>query len=181
MSALFARPRRVVSKLAFALSLGLLACGSADDRNPTLRVDRVRIDSGQELSSEPGRGVGAHFEVDGRGRFTAFFTCDTKQSGYVCAFDLIASVEPPLELRDVRGDDLELDDYWYRIDAGAVRLFAFTAYDVDELRFSAPRGAAVRIDLLLDGASAAEAAAWVGGGRVRQGAPSMPFEFVPTE
>jgi hypothetical protein len=166
--------------VAGCATLAAVGCGAGASENPTLRIERVSIDSGEELRAEPGRGVGVHVEVDRRGRWTTFFTCDTEESGYPCDFDLLASVEPPFELRDVRPRELELDDFWYRVDGGAIHVFAFTAFDVDEISFDAPVGEKLRIDVLLDGRSTREVVAWVDDGAARTSAPSMPFELVPT-
>lgn len=169
------RPLQLVS-----LFVLLTGCGGAEDGgNPTLRIDRVRIDPGAELELEAGRGVGAAVEVDAEGRFGLTFACDTARSGYACDFDVIASVEAPARLTQVRAKNLEAEDFWYRIDVGALRVFSRTAYDLDEVSFRAPLGEAVRLDVVLDGLSATEPLAWTERGVVQTGAPSMPFELVP--
>jgi hypothetical protein len=143
-----------------------------------LYVDQVAIDREVELDVEPGRGVGAHLEVDSEGTWNVSFTCDTELSGYVCGFDLVASVEPPFEIARVRERDFEFDDLWLRHDAGAMQLLLYTAYDVDGISFRVDPDVPLRIDLLLDGVPAPEVVAWSSGTSVRVGAPTMPVEFV---
>lgn len=170
--------------MRWALWLGGLlgsACGAQDpgDR-PTLRVERVLIDTNVALEAVPGEGAGAHFDVDTDGNWRVFLTCDTALTGYVCDFDVLLSVEPPATLWADSPRELERDDtYWY-VDSGALRLLTYTAFDVDELSFRADPGEPLRIDVLLDGAYVPGTIAYSSEGRVQTSAPSMPMEFVPS-
>jgi hypothetical protein len=155
-------------------------CGSSPDQNnPTLRVDQVGIEPDVELVPEPGRGAAVHVEYRSGGQWTVVLTCDTELSGYVCDYDVILSVEPPLELGTVRVRDFEREDYWYRIDSGAIRILAFTGFDRDELSLRTDPDAVLRLDALLDGSEVPSAVAWAADGAVRTGAPTLPLEFVP--
>jgi hypothetical protein len=153
--------------------------GRAEQDGPRLHIAAVGIEPDVELVPEPGRGAGTHIEYRRGGDWRFVFTCDTELSGYVCDYDLIASVEPPLELSVVRVDDFESDDYWYRIDRGAIRILAFTAFDRDDLELRSEAGAVLRVDVLLDGLPVPDTLAWATNGSVQTGAPTLPLEFVP--
>jgi hypothetical protein len=167
-------------RIALLLAVGCAACGGHSERaNPTARIDTVSIESDVGLVAEPGLGAAAHVEYHSGGGWRVVFTCDTELSGYVCDYDLIASVDPPGELSLNRANDFETDDYWYRVDEGAVRVLAFTAFDRDEVSLLTEPGVPLRIDLLLDGAEVRRAVAWPSDGSVRTSAPTLPLEFLP--
>lgn len=167
---------------ATAVWLGALAgaCGgSAEQPNPTARIDTVEIEADVALIPEPGRGAATHLEYFAGGEWNVVFTCDTELSGYVCDYDLVASVEAPLALEAVRARDFEPDDTWYRLDRGAIHVLAFTAFDSDAITLRTEPGTALRIDVLLDGVPVQSAVAWAARGSVRTRAPTLPLELLP--
>jgi hypothetical protein len=165
-----------------ALVLLCVGCGSrSEQETPSLRIDVVSIESDVELVPEPGLGAALHVEYASGGTWRALFTCDTEVSGYACDYDMIASVEPPLYLTVDRVNEFEPEDYWYRIDRGAVHVLALTAFDEDEVTLRSEAGAALRVDLLLDGFPVRQAVVWAAEGRVRTSAPTLPLEFLPDD
>jgi hypothetical protein len=170
-----------------ALGLTLAGCGSpapdgyySQPVGPTNALS-MDIDTGAQLKSDPGKGVGVFAEYTAGGEWLVWTTCDTTSSGYLCGFDILASVKPTETLAvEDQTSDLEAPDQVVRVDQGAVRLVLQTGTDTDGVWLTAPAGEALELDVEWDGESAGSTLSWPRGGAVQIGAPSNPVELVPT-
>lgn len=179
-----------------ALGFALAACGSPSPDgyylqpvdSPTLLS--MDIDTGAELGSDPGKGVGVFVQYKAGGEWLVWTTCDTTSSGYLCGFDIVASVKSAETLAvEDQSADLEAPDRVVVVDQGAVRLVLQTGADTDGVWLKAPAGVALELDVELDGGppvtcdeagNCGNIVSWPHGGAVQNGAPSNPVELVPT-
>lgn len=165
-----------------------LACSSTPDGYVPLttgvptNVLTVDIDTGPQITLDPGKGVGVAVQYAAGGNWTIATACDTIQSGFTCAWDLVVSVSLPNQLELV-GTDARV----YRIDPGAVRIVLPSQSSGDAFNFSAPPGIALELDVILDGTHDGSTGAtppqsfvsWVQNGVLQTGAPSNPVDFRP--
>ena len=149
-------------------------------------VETASIDVGPGLESEPGLGVGLNIEVAAGGVWRIATTCDTEKLNLICSWDLVASIDPDAGSLEV-SDEATFEDWdqTIRVDPGAVRIYMENGTDADFVELTAPEGAALTLDVMLDGIhydeSILEAISWVSGGDIQTGAPSNPTVFEPTE
>ena len=148
------------------------ACGAPRD---------ALIDTGAELELEPGEGVGLLMEYLGDGEWHVRTTCDTLQSGYECAWDVLIWPEDGASLSDFTGEDLEAGDALARDWDGALHLSWFTGEDADGVTFDATPGGTLRFDALLDNSCANPYMYWISDGGVHTGSPSNVLDLTPTE
>jgi len=159
---------------------GYVPIGAYDPATSNILVES--IDTGEHLDATPGKGAGVFVEYDAGGNWHIFATCDTdtpQSGGYSCAWDLVASVDPALDLTVVDQADLEASDAVYRLDKGALRLVFQTDVDTDGVRLSAPSGKELSLDVVLDGSHDASLVSWVSKQTVQTGT-SDPVDFAPT-
>ncbi len=163
-----------------------LGCGGSDDiayyEPPAARkeIPESRIDSDAALAGrEPGQGVGVFVEYQRGGHYRIDLTCDTLLTGYGCSWWIAA--EPN------RGSpfamtlhDLESSDYFEALESSVV-LWAYTNDDLDGFSFRTAPGATLRLSVWLDEVPESRYVYWVGDGAVHTGAPSTPFDLVPSE
>jgi hypothetical protein len=182
-----------------ALSFLLAACGSPSpsgyyysqpSSGPT-NVLKMDIDTGGHLVADPGKAVGIFAEYTAGGQWLLWTTCDTTSSGYLCGFDIVASVKAGEALAvENQTADLEDTDKVLRVDDGAVRLIFETDTDTDGVWLTAPAGETLELDAELDGGDPVicdrntgvcqQIVSWPSGGAVQVGAPSNPVDLVPT-
>ena len=160
---------------------GCIDYGSCPENNPpeTDVADGV-IDTGSDISVNPGSGAGAFIEYDAGGGWHVYTTCDTAKSDVSCLWDIIVSTERSDDLLSFDPESLgEADSLdWYT--SRGVRLVAETTTDVKGLFLEAAPGATVRVDVYLDDAPAPEFIYWIGGGGLHQGSPTNPIDLTPT-
>lgn len=165
--------------LGFSAS-GLVACATVERHEPgILDVNEVEIESDVWLDTEPGYGAAVFVEYTSGGEWEVFTTCDTELSGFVCAYDVLLSVEPGQRLRDVQGVDLEVEDAVVRHDRGVVQLLAYTAFGFDRVRLRTAPGATLRVDAWLDDYADPLVIVWNGYGSVQRGGGTNPLDLTP--
>lgn len=159
---------------------GLFGCGTVERHEPgVLDVNEVEIEADVWLDAEPGYGAAVFVEYASGGAWEVFTTCDTELSGFVCAYDVLLSVEPGLRLRDVQGVELETEDAVLRHERGVVQLLAYTAFGFDGLRLRTAPGATLRVDAWLDGYADPLNIVWNGYGSVQRGGGTNPLDLTP--
>jgi hypothetical protein len=138
------------------------------------------IDADQGIVVEPGRGVGALIEYTSGGAWRLTTVCDTELSGWGCNWDVIVSTARPSQLSGFEQEGLESNDYLDWESDRSVRLVASTSYDVDGFWTFAEPGAALRVDVYLDGEPAPGYIYWIGDGALHRGAPENPIDLIPS-
>jgi hypothetical protein len=147
---------------------------------PTTPPLDVSIDPGGVMSVSPGQTVGVYVESTGNGHWKVLTTCDTSVSGASCSFDLNVTPEAGSKLSGVTGEGLTFgDDAMAQLDDGTVQLVAQTKYLATGLSFDTEPGALIEVNMLLGGVPQTGVVHWVSGGKVQDGAPSNPVNFVP--
>ncbi len=165
----------------------LLACGYGDhDHTPYVYDDPgactsaaldSNIDADVQLDVQLGRGVGVFVEYMSGGHWHVFVTCDTEETNYDCAYDVIVQ---PLggTVLSTAPDGLEpKEDQLYVDGSDAAELVATTAYDSDGFYLDTEPGAALNVTAYLDDACM-EHVFWSGDGAVHS-APSLPINLIP--
>lgn len=151
--------------------------GDTATQNPD-NVTQVAIQPDQALAANPGEGVGVFVEYRTGGKWHIWTTCDTFTSKAVCSFDIFASV-PALQLHAYASDQVEGYDEVKDLGDGQLELIADTDSDVDGLVLEADPGAALNLEVYLDGNDAAPFVYWVSDDIIHTGAPDNPVQFVP--
>ncbi len=158
--------------------------GSAPDENiPPDQVDpdkitQVAIQSDQALSANPGEGVGIFVEYRSGGQWHIWTTCDTFTSKAVCSFDIFAGTHPE-QLQSYATDQAEGYDEVKDLGNGEIEFIADTDSDTDGLIVMTDPGAALSLEVYLDGNSAEPFVYWVSDDVIHTGAPDNPVEFIP--
>jgi len=177
--------------LTFALVAGLSACDYDDSDDPyysdypsygSCDAEPLRgtIDADAAFEVEVANGVGLFVEYQAGGRWLLYTTCDTDVSDYACAFDVIVQPVGESPILALYPDSLERDDDSLTLfGEDTVEFVATTDYDTDGFFLDTDPGAAIRVDVLLDGACANEHVYWIGDGATHAGASTNPFEFEP--
>jgi hypothetical protein len=139
----------------------------------------ISLDADATLSATPGRGVGLFVEYAEGGHWHLFTACDTAISGASCSFDVLVSAGPGATLHDVRGEDLVDGDFIGLPDDDSIHLATETSLGLNGLRFDADPGAAIALDVLLDGEPAPRFVYAVSDGAVQEGVPRTPVDLAP--
>jgi hypothetical protein len=141
----------------------------------------VSIDPGAVMSVSPGQTVGVYVQNTGNGHWEVRTTCDTSVSGAACSFDLNVTPEAGSKLTGVAGENLTYgDDAMTQLDDGTVQLVAQTKYLATGFSFDTEPGALVEVNMLLGGVPQTGIVHWISGGKVQDGVPSNPVNFVPS-
>lgn len=165
--------------LVTGLASLLSACTTTNDGYvpiadvPPTNVLTVDIDTGAQIALDPGKGVGLAVQYLGSGTWTIETACDTTQSGFTCAWDLVASLQSPFQLSSTDAPAL-------RIDPGAYRIVLPAQSASDLVTLSSPPGEALELDVVFDQVHDASMVSWTTGGAIKTGAPSNPVNFLPT-
>lgn len=141
-------------------------------------VETGVIDPDSPLESEPGIGVGVFVDYQPGGTWHLYTTCDTEDSGYDCAFDIIVKPLGRAEINSFAQDGLERNDS-VTIEHDSLRFVGLTALDTDGFSFQTEPGAGISLDVLLDETCGNAYIYWIGDGAIHEGAPSNPFELEP--
>jgi hypothetical protein len=149
--------------------------------SPSQNVVLAKIDTGETLTTEKGKGAGVFVEYAEGGRWHVFTSCDFDLYGEKCDWDVLATVQTggPMTNALIESAEQADGDRLYS-DGASVNLVVSTASDFDGMTFMTDPGATVRIDVLLGGAADARYIYWVGDGGVHSGAPSNPIDLKPS-
>jgi hypothetical protein len=171
------------------LSIALAGCDYSDGRHGVAQDDHQHnqepgvasagIDADATLVDiQAGRGTGLFVEYQSGGSWRIFTSCDTELSGFACTWDVIVT---PIDaaLESVRTEDLERDDFG-GIDGADGRLISDNDFDFDGIVFASTPGAAIRLDVFLDGAPGGKYVYWVENGGLHRGAPTNPVDLIPS-
>jgi hypothetical protein len=138
------------------------------------------VDSGATMVVSPGQGAGLFVEYHGNGDWDVYTSCDTDITDRPCAFDVIISADPGVGIAGPTLHDKEpVDSLELRSD-GSFRMVTGTAGSLDGVTFTTDPGAAIRIDMLLDGEAQPDFINWVSDGAHQQNAETNPADFIPT-
>jgi hypothetical protein len=149
--------------------------------SPAKDVVTAKIDTGETLTTDKGKGAGVFIEYAEGGRWHVFTSCDYDLYGEECQWDVLASVGSGGQITNAEIESAEsADGDKLYSDSTSVNLVVSTASDFDGMTFSTQPGATVRIDVLLGGAADARYIYWVGDGGLHTGAPSNPIDLKPS-
>jgi hypothetical protein len=142
----------------------------------------VSIETGQTLSAEPGQGAGVFVEYLGSGAWYVWSTCDSAVGPWVCKYRMVATPESGATLSNTTLDPADKNGSNRFAESGNQLDATFTtSYEADGFRFQVdPPGAAVQIELWIDGARDPLLLYWQGPDATHYGAPADPVVFVPT-
>ena len=180
--------RRAVLTLAAGLALGaatsgcfVVTDGGASPLPPSTDPAQESIDTDALIAVTPGKGAGLFVQYAAGGQWDVFTSCDTDITDRPCAFDVIISADPSVALSNPQKHDFEPVDTLTLETDGSMHLVTGTAGKLDGLSFTADPGAAIRVDMLLDGAAQPDYVHWISGGVYQdQGTTTNPADFVPT-
>jgi hypothetical protein len=151
------------------------------DQPPAQEIMQFSVETDKVLESPAGEGIGLFVEYATGGIWRLWTTCDTNYSNVGCKFDIAASVDTSSKIDIAEGSELEGFDSVDALDDGSVAFHAETASDFDVMTLETTPGSILRVEILLDGASAERFIYWVGGdGFLHEGAPTNPVDFKPT-
>ena len=144
------------------------------------QIAEARIDSDAELAGrDPGRSVGVFVEYKSGGHFRVDVTCDTLLTGYGCSWWVLAEPAKGSPF-GITLHDLETSDDFEALET-SMALWTYTNDDLDGISFRTMPGVALRLSVWLDEVPESRYMYWVGNGAVHSGAPTMPFDLVPSE
>lgn len=141
-------------------------------------VEEASIDTDELLDVDAGVGAGAFVEYEAGGTYYVTTSCDA-DNGSSCLWDIVVR---PLDggIASAAPADLEADDTLSFGAEESLQLIARTGLDFDGFTLQTEPGAALLVDVLLDGACGNRYLFWVGDGALRSGAPSNPIELTPS-
>ena len=176
-----------ISRLLAAVAVAALGCdyGGGEGKTPTVsgcgEPASTTVDTGAELEITAGEGVGAFFEYLGDGTWRVTTTCDTPVSGNECFWDVFVGVSGDGVLGDFSAQGLEAGDIVGFEQSGTLHMLTVTTEDTDALLIDATPGAALVLEVYLDGYCASPYMFWIGDGAVHSGSPGNPLEITPSE
>jgi hypothetical protein len=168
--------------LAAAPSGCFISSDSGDPAPPSAVPDQERIDTNAHMPVTGGAGAGLWIEYQSGGSWDVYTSCDTDVSHRPCAFDVIVSAPEGASISGPELHDEEpVDTLELRAD-GTLRMITGTAAGLDGVRFTTDPGAAIQIDMLLDGQAQPRFINWVSDGAHVTGTDTTtnPLVFVPT-
>lgn len=146
---------------------------------PTTTPRTVGIQADQTLESNVGEGVGLFVEYAAGGRWHLHTTCDTTSSSVGCAWEVFATPATGAALGGVQGENLEQSDSVDRQGA-AIHFAAYTSTGKQGATFEGTPGAALELEVYLDGVLEPRYVYWVDAGVLHAGAPTDPVRFQPS-
>lgn len=171
--------------VAVALGVASSGCFLVTDNNdipdpPTDTPAQESVDTGAVILVDPGQGAGLFVEYRGDGEWDVFTSCDTDITDRPCQFDVIISAAPGVSISAPTLHDAEpVDSLELRSD-GSFRMATGTATKLGGVNFSTDPGAAIQIDMLLDGEAQPDFVRWISGGLSQEGTTTNPADFIPT-
>lgn len=169
-----------------AFALAISGCYVIDDNGgePPFPADepaQESLDTGATMEITPGRGAGLFVEYLGAGAWNVYTSCDTLVTERPCVFDVIFAVAPEVTIvAPTLSRDAEPVDRLSLQKDGSFRLLTGTASKLDGVTFSTDAGAALRIDMLLDGQARPDLIHWISGAAHVVGTTTNPVDFIPT-
>jgi hypothetical protein len=145
----------------------------------TAPAGSVMIDTGEALTTAVGEGTGVFVEYKAGGHWHVWTSCDTKLTGYGCAYDVTAQVFGGT-VSNLLGEDLESQDFSGSQCADTAYISVNTGSNLDGILFDAPAGAPIRVTAALDSALRRDLIYWIGGGVPHNDGNSNPLDFTPT-
>ncbi|HVU05141.1 MAG TPA: hypothetical protein VHE30_25500 [Polyangiaceae bacterium] len=144
--------------LAVALPLALAGCSSTPDGYlypPAPYVPAVPTPQAIDTDAVPttpvfGSENSVTVEYRGSGTWHLTLSCQMAANLPPCAWDVVASVDPPHTLTTRETGELESDDRVVPVDPGAFRLVFSTAADADSVELVSDPGVTLGIDAILD-------------------------------
>jgi Tfp pilus assembly protein PilW len=139
---------------------------------PTSPPPKIAIDSGQNLTSEPGAGAGVFVSYAGAGQWSIAWTCDTNTSGIPCDFEIvvdskgITQLDPTSGAKPASASPTELS------------FATSTGSTLERISFVAEFGASIVLNVKIDGRPQPNLVFYVSNGRILS-APTNPIELVP--
>ncbi len=148
-------------------------CSTNDPARSTIDVDRqIEIDAGQ--------GAGAFIEYSAGGHWQLRTTCDTAKTNQSCQFDILITPQDNSSISNVLPSDLEPEDTVQPFETASYQFLATTSSDIDGITFDSDPGAAISVDVFLDGTCAEPFVFWIGDGALHPGEPTNPLILVPS-
>lgn len=135
------------------------------------------IDADHVLDTVPGEGAALFVEYRSGGTWRLWTTCDTLVSGHSCDFEAHLTASSSIGLVDEIG--LEFVDEVRVFEPNALSFYAHTTTQTDAVEFTTAPGAAIEVELLLDGYVAPSYFVWFAAGVVHDGAHGSPVVFEP--
>jgi hypothetical protein len=136
------------------------------------------------IDVEPALGVGVFVEYSAGGRWHVFAACDTAAPANTahqdCWFDVVVHPVGSGSILGISGESLEEDDSVSLFGPDGVQMISYTDYDFDGFFVDTDPGTGLSVDVLLENQCAASFVYWVGDGAVHEGAPTTPFELLPS-
>jgi hypothetical protein len=181
------RPTGALALVAVSVATSLAASGCVivrDDAGdpvyddwPYDEVVYETIDADQVLHTALGEGVGLFVEYYAGGTWRLWTSCDTALTNAACTLE--AHVVGESALSRVYTDDFEGYDSVDLPYSDELWLYAETTYDSDGVEFDTDPGAAIELELWVDGYLDPGFIYWVGDGFIHEGAPSTPLVLTP--
>jgi len=190
-----------------AVSISAVGCDFSDGHDgdyngpqqglqqPSADPEQVAIDTGATLKASPGGGVGVFVEYTAGGHWQIVTQCDTATSGLSCGFDVFVIGAPAAAsasgaastdagttttLSNPQGQDLAGFDQVSMASDGSLHLSTETGGTNGGLTFDATAGAAIELEMYLDGNIQPDFIYWMGDKVLHTGAPTDPIDFAPT-
>lgn len=139
------------------------------------------IDTDAVMEVDVATGVGLFVEYQTDGRWFLYTTCDTDLSGYACGFDVIVRPTGGSTVLALYPSELERGtDSVTLYGEDTVEFISVTDFESDGFFLDTDPGASIEVDVLLDGYCANDYLYWIGDGATHAGAPTNPFELVPS-
>jgi hypothetical protein len=139
---------------------------------PTSPPPKIAIDTGQNLTADPGAGAGVFVTYAGAGQWSIAWTCDTNASGVPCDFAIdvgskgITQLDPTAGAKVVTSTPTQL------------ALAASTGSTLERVSFVSTFGSSIVLDVKIDGRPQPSLVFYVSNGRILS-APTNPIELVP--
>jgi hypothetical protein len=178
------------SLVALVASVGVAVAGCGDGGGDfsgpqpvqlSATPQQVGIDTGATIDATPGNGVGVFVQYAAGGSWTIQTACDTNISGYSCGFDVfVAGVDSATTLSNAAGQDLTGRDGIELQSDGSFHFSSQTATALDGFTFDATPGAALELEMFLDGQPQPQFIYWIGDSVLHTGAPTDPIDFTPS-
>ena len=177
--------------VAASLGVAMTGCGGGGDGGyeeaqpppPQLSAtpQQVGIDTGATIDATPANGVGVFVQYATGGQWTIQTACDTDSSGYACGFDIfVGGVATTTTLSNPVGQDLSGRDGIEVQSDGSLHFSALTSTSLEGFTFGATPGAAIELEMFLDGEPQPAFIYWIGDKILHTGAPTDPIDFTPS-
>jgi hypothetical protein len=157
------------------------AGGGGGSGGSTGKVVEAVIDTGQTLTTDPGKGAGVFIDYAEEGHWHVYTACDSAYYGDPCLWNVIATVPLGAAIEDATIYSAEASDGDVIYKSGnTLELEVATWSDFDGMRFRTTPGEVVRFEVYLDGLRDPRYIYWFGDGAIHKGAPTNPIDLKPS-